>query len=92
MEPWADFPDAVSVEEAPDAIADDRTEGLAPRAAFADLPDVHREVLRLRFLEELGYDAVAERLDTTEHGARQRVYRAMQALRGLIDARRYRAT
>jgi len=63
-----------------DAIADgpDLT---APAAAFAKLAPADREVLRLRFLEELSYSAVAERMRTTEHGARQRVYRALQVLR-----------
>ena len=57
-----------------------------PRAAFAELAPQHREVLRLRFLEELGYDKVAEQLDVTEHAARQRVYRALQALRAAVTA------
>ena len=52
-----------------------------PRAVFADLPRVHQEVLHLRFVEELDHAAIAARLHTTEHAARQRVYRAMQALR-----------
>ena len=45
------------------------------------MPRSHQEVLHLRFVEELDYEAVAARLQTTEHAARQRVYRAMQALR-----------
>jgi RNA polymerase sigma factor (sigma-70 family) len=57
------------------------------RAAFESLDPQHREVLRLRFLEDLGYDKVAERLDVTEHAARQRVYRAMQALRAALRLR-----
>ena len=90
IDPWAQLPDLLSTEPAPDALADHVVdEPRVPRAAFADLPHVHREVLRLRFLEELGYDDVAERLHTTEHGARQRVYRAMQALRALLGDRKY---
>jgi DNA-directed RNA polymerase specialized sigma24 family protein len=58
-------------------------EQLLPRAAFADLAPSHQEVLRLRFVEELDHAAIADRLHTTEHAARQRVYRAMQALRAL---------
>jgi DNA-directed RNA polymerase specialized sigma24 family protein len=34
-------------------------------------------------VEELDHAAIAARLHTTEHAARQRVYRAMQALRAL---------
>lgn len=93
IDPWPELPEVASTEPSPDGVAD-RTvdDDRVPRAAFADLPDAHREVLRLRFLEELGYDDVAERLHTTEHGARQRVYRAMQELRALIGDRRYRPT
>jgi RNA polymerase sigma-70 factor (ECF subfamily) len=79
VEPHASVPDAVSVDLLPDELVlrDDEL----PRVAFADLAAHHREVLRLRFLDELGYDKLAERLDVTEHAARQRVYRAVQALR-----------
>jgi RNA polymerase sigma-70 factor, ECF subfamily len=96
IDPWAEVPEppeVLSSDLLPDAIAEGvRDEAQVPRAAFAELPDAHREVLRLRFLEELGYDDVAERLHTTEHGARQRVYRAMQALRALITDGKYRPT
>ncbi len=90
---WPELPEVPSSEPSPDEVADRVVdEDRVPRAAFADLPDAHREVLRLRFLEELGYDDVAEQLHTTEHGARQRVYRAMQELRALIADRKYRPT
>ena len=42
----------------------------------------------LRFAEELDNAAIAQRLHITEHAARQRVYRAMQALRAIARARR----
>lgn len=85
VEPWADLPDTASAEPAPDArlLHDDEHE--VPRAAFADLPRVHQEVLRLRFVEELDHAAIAERLETTEQAARQRLYRAMQALRAITQ-------
>jgi RNA polymerase sigma-70 factor (ECF subfamily) len=87
LEAWTDLPEPVSAEPAPDAriLHDDEHE--APRAAFADLPRVHQEVLHLRFVEELDHAAIAERLQTTEHAARQRLYRAMQALRALTRQR-----
>jgi len=83
VEPWADLPDTMSADPEPDArlLHDDEHE--VPRAAFADLPRVHQEVLHLRFVEDLDHAAIAARLETTEHAARQRVYRAMQALRAL---------
>ena len=87
VEPWAELPDSASAEPAPDArlLHDERHE--LPRAAFADLPRVHQEVLHLRFVEDLDHAAIAARLQTTEQAARQRVYRAMQALRAITQQR-----
>ena len=87
VEPWAHLPDAASIDPEPDErlLRDD--EHVVPRAAFAELPPVHQEVLRLRFVEELDHAAIAERLETTEQAARQRLYRAMQALRALTRQR-----
>ncbi len=85
VEPWADVPDEISFDLEPDAMLLRAEAGALPRAAFADLPRSHQEVLHLRFVEELDYEAVAARLHTTEHAARQRVYRAMQALRAVAQ-------
>lgn len=87
VEPWADVPDAASAEPEPDEQLLREDEQLLPRAAFADLPRVHQEVLHLRFVEELDHAAIAARLHTTEQAARQRVYRAMQALRAITQQR-----
>jgi len=81
VEPWADVPDEISLDLEPEALVLRADAGALPRAAFAGLARGHQEILHLRFVEELDYAAVAERLHTTEHAARQRVYRAMQALR-----------
>jgi RNA polymerase sigma-70 factor (ECF subfamily) len=89
VEPWADLPETASAEPAPDARLLHDEEREVPRAAFADLPRVHQEVLRLRFVEELDHAAIAERLETTEQAARQRLYRAMQALRALTQQRQF---
>jgi RNA polymerase sigma-70 factor (ECF subfamily) len=87
VEPWAEVPDAISADPAPDArlLHDEQHE--LPRAAFADLPRVHQEVLHLRFVEELDHAAIAARLETTEQAARQRLYRALQALRAITRQR-----
>lgn len=87
VEPRAELPDTASVDPAPDARVLRADEHEVPRAAFAELPRVHQEVLRLRFVEDLDHAAIADRLHTTEHAARQRVYRAMQALRALTRQR-----
>jgi RNA polymerase sigma-70 factor (ECF subfamily) len=84
VEPWADVPDAVSGALEPEALVVRDEERAVPRAALGELTPAYREVLELRFVEELDYETVAERLQTTEHAARQRVYRAMQAMRALV--------
>ena len=83
VEPMAEVPDLSVIDAELDLplLHDDARR--IPRAVLADLPEVHREVLRLRFVEELDHAAIAARLHTTEQAARQRVYRAMQALRAL---------
>jgi RNA polymerase sigma factor (sigma-70 family) len=86
VEPRAAVPDAAVLEPAPDDLVAG-AEPVLPRSLIDDLAPHHREVLRLRFFEELSYEKVAERLGTTEHAARQRVYRAMQALRTKLRVR-----
>ena len=87
VEPRATLPDLAAPELLPDEIVARADDDRVPHEALADLAPQHREVLRLRFLEELGYDKVAEQLDVTEHAARQRVYRALQALRAAVKLR-----
>jgi RNA polymerase sigma-70 factor (ECF subfamily) len=87
VEPYATLPELPADGLLPEELVIRADDAAVPRAAFDDLAPQHREVLRLRFLEDLGYDKVAERLDVTEHAARQRVYRAMQALRAALHLR-----
>ena len=82
VEPWADVPDEIVRRARARSAGAARREPARSRAPRSPTyPEVHQEVLHLRFVEELDYAAVAARLQTTEHAARQRVYRAMQALR-----------
>jgi RNA polymerase sigma-70 factor (ECF subfamily) len=85
IEPWAIVPDVAAEDLEPEAIVLRADAQKLPRAAFDALAPSQQEILRLRFVEELDYDAVAARLHTTEHAARQRVYRAMQALRAIAQ-------
>ena len=82
VEPWAAVPEV--------RVGRPRTRGGGVARRRPGVPSAprsptstrgHQEILHLRFVEELDYAAVAARLHTTEHAARQRVYRAMQALR-----------
>jgi RNA polymerase sigma-70 factor (ECF subfamily) len=48
--------------------------------AFADLPDVERELLVLRVVEEMPYREIADRLQCTPLAARLRVSRSLRRL------------
>jgi RNA polymerase sigma factor (sigma-70 family) len=49
--------------------------------ALAQLPAAQREAIELRVVDDLDYDGVAKRLDTTPAAARVRVHRGLAALR-----------
>jgi RNA polymerase sigma-70 factor (ECF subfamily) len=49
------------------------------------LPLAQRDALRLRIIDELEYDEVAEALGTTRLAARARVHRGLAALRGRLS-------
>jgi RNA polymerase sigma-70 factor (ECF subfamily) len=53
---------------------------------IAALPDGERTALRLRFVEDLEYDAIAGRLEISPEAARQRVSHAFRTLRQRIPA------
>ena len=55
------------------------TEGF--EALIEGLPDRARATLRLRFVDDLEYEAIAVRLDCTPEAARQRVSTALRTLR-----------
>lgn len=70
-------------ESPPDGVADatpvddiDAFESL-----IAPLPDTARAALALRFVDDLSYDAIADRLDCSPEAARQRVSSALRSLR-----------
>ena len=84
VEPWADVPETAANDAGPEVALLRDIDRAVPRRALGELAAAHREVLELRFVEDLDYETVADRLQTTEHAARQRVYRAMQAMRSLV--------
>jgi RNA polymerase sigma-70 factor (ECF subfamily) len=53
---------------------------------ISPLPDGARVALRLRFVEDLDYDGIAERLGITAPAARQRVSTAVRSLRERLAA------
>jgi RNA polymerase sigma-70 factor (ECF subfamily) len=54
-------------------------------ALIAPLADGARDALRLRFVEDLDYEVIAARLDTSPAAARQRVSTAVRTLRERLD-------
>jgi RNA polymerase sigma factor (sigma-70 family) len=54
--------------------------------ALDELPPGQREAVRLRFEQDLSYDALARSLATTPQAARVRVHRALTALRTKLAA------
>ena len=76
-----------ALDRAPSAVQPEERwlEGLDE--ALAGLPEAQRDAIRLRVLDDLGYDEVADHLSTTEEAARARVSRGLTSLRSqLADA------
>jgi RNA polymerase sigma-70 factor (ECF subfamily) len=53
--------------------------------ALAELPQTQLDAIRLRFVDDLAYDELAETLGTTPQAARVRVHRGLAALRTRLD-------
>lgn len=56
-------------------------------AALDDLPVLYREVLALRFEEEMKLEEIAEVLDAPLSTVKSRLRRGLENLRGTLDAR-----
>jgi len=86
----------VALEDAPE-LSDDRRgaspdlviEGMADSAvvrdALAELPELQREVLTLRYLHELSFGEIATQLDRSSAAVRQVRQRGLAALRRLLE-------
>lgn len=55
-----------------------------PRLPLEGLPKAQREAIEMRYLEELNYEQIAGRLNTSSGNVRQLVSRGVRQLRGLI--------
>jgi RNA polymerase sigma-70 factor, ECF subfamily len=54
--------------------------------ALAELPETQLDALRLRFVDDLPYDELADALGTTPQAARVRVHRGLRTLRIRLDS------
>ena len=69
-------------ESPPDGVVDHDLDDIDSfESLIATLPDTARAALALRFVDDLPYDAIAERLDCSAEAARQRVSAALRSLR-----------
>jgi RNA polymerase sigma-70 factor (ECF subfamily) len=68
-------------DEPPVVPTHDRYDDGSFEALIAPLPDTARSALRLRFVDDLDYDGIADRLGCSTVAARQRVSTAVRTLR-----------
>jgi RNA polymerase sigma-70 factor (ECF subfamily) len=76
----------IPTEDAGAALATDPEELDGFEELIAELPETARSALRLRFVDDLEYDAISERLQCSPEAARQRVSTAVRTLRQRIPA------
>jgi len=69
----------------PVALATSREEGERIAGALAHLPAAYREVLVLRFQEDLGLEEIARLIGAPLSTVKSRVYRGLNALRELLE-------
>ena len=76
----------IPVEDAGATLTTDPEELDGFEDLIAGLPETARSALRLRFVDDLEYDAISKRLQCSPEAARQRVSSAVRALRQRIPA------
>lgn len=81
----ADGHQAVASRDWSDAVLERKETAAIVREAIQRLPDIYREVLVLRDMEEKDTAEVAVLLGTTSNVVKVRLHRARQALRTLLD-------
>jgi RNA polymerase sigma-70 factor, ECF subfamily len=77
-----DLSDAEKQNPADEFTAEDAQ---AVHAALDDLSAEHREVLLLRFMEDMSYDDIAAVIDCQVGTVKSRLYHAKQALRNILE-------
>ena len=81
----ADGHQAVASRDWSDAVLERKETAAIVREAIGRLPDLYREVLVLRDIEEKDTAEAAQLLGTTSNVVKVRLHRARQALRTLLD-------
>jgi RNA polymerase sigma-70 factor, ECF subfamily len=76
----------VVTDEPPVPAVEDEYDDGAFESLIAPLAPTARDALRLRFIEDLDYDRIAEALECSPEAARQRVSTAVRTLRERVTA------
>ena len=82
-EPLDSNHDRAATAEQPDVERRQQTEQL--RRAVSRLPDAARELIVLRFIDELSYAEIAKIVGTSEAALRGKVFRALKELRTILE-------
>jgi len=80
--------DVVEVEAAVDEVASPMLEGAELDALLAELPTVQREVVLLRYRDEMSYAEIAVVVGRAVGTVRSRLYHAKRRIQELIEQRR----
>ena len=81
-EPGFDVPDAKSASPLQQALTGEEAAGV--QASLKKLPALYREVLLLRFQEEMQLEEIAAILNAPVSTVKSRLYRGLEALRGAL--------
>jgi RNA polymerase sigma-70 factor (ECF subfamily) len=76
----------IPTDDVPPAATHDTYDEGAFEALIAPLPDAAQTALRLRFVDDLDYEGIADRLGISSVAARQRVSTAVRTLRERLAA------
>ena len=66
------------------SIESQKVVGELPSDLLEKLPDTQRTAIQLRYFEELSFEEIAQRLQTSSSTARQWVSRGMKRLRQMV--------
>lgn len=80
-------PEMLNIDDQPEIVAPMPAEFHDIGALLDQLPLTHREIILLRYLQELSYAEIAELLTISEEAARMRCQRARERLRALASER-----
>ena len=76
--------EAVAGDPSPADLLSGREDAATVQASLARLPAIHREVLLLRFQEDLGLEEIAAVLEAPLSTVKSRLYRGLEQLRTLV--------